>query len=612
MNSPSNRKYVLIGAFGFVAVVFIARLFYLQVIDDSAKRSAKQQAFRHVTVFPSRGYIYDRNHKLLVSNEAAYDLMVLPREMDKKNFDTLNFCHLLKIDTAEFTDRMISATRGRNSPYKESLFEKQLSAETYARLQELLYKYKGFRVQTRTLRKYPQSTAAHILGYVGEVDSKIVDTNKYYHDGDFIGISGIEKTYETVLRGKKGTKIILRDVNQQDQGSYMSGLQDTASVPGLSLTSSLDIVMQQYGELLMQNKKGSIVAIEPATGEILTLVTSPAYDPNLLVGNARTKNYLALAKDTVTFPLFNRATMASYPPGSTFKLIMALIAQKENVLSQSTAYPCSKGYPLLGGRPGCHPHSSPLALQPAIGHSCNSYFSFVLKSMIENKKYSSIYAAYDSWRSYVMSFCMGQRTGSDLANELKGNVPSKKYYDKLFGKDAWKTSNIISLGIGQAELLVTPLQNANLVAIIANKGWYYIPHIIKAINHNSNDPSLARFKEKKYSLVSDTSLYNIVINGMSDAVETGTAHSLKINGIEYCAKTGTAENPHGKSHSVFIAFAPRVDPKIAIAVLVENAGAGSHVAGPIAALMMEKYLVGKTSKPELENRIINEKLIGIH
>jgi penicillin-binding protein 2 len=390
----------------------------------------------------------------------------------------------------------------------------------------------------------------------------------------------------------------------------MNGKYDTIAIPGKSLTSTLDLDLQMYGELLMQNKSGSAVAIDPKTGEILALITSPTYDPNLLVGRERNKNYVELSQDTLADPLYNRATMASYPPGSTFKLVMALIGQQTGVLNPETRYPCAHGYPLMGGHPACHPHGSPLDLEQAIGASCNSYFSFVFKSVVEDKKYKDIYSAYSNWREMVMSFNIGQRTGSDLANELRGNVPSIKYYNKLFGAGAWKASNVISLGIGQAELLITPLQNANIVAIIANKGWYYTPHIVKAVGGNENDTLLNRFKVKHYTKVTDPSYYTNVIKGMSDAVETGTAHTLKINGIEYCAKTGTAENPHGKSHSVFVAFAPKDNPTIAVAVLVENAGAGSAYAGPIATLLMEKYLTGKITRPDLEKRIIEENLIA--
>lgn len=611
MNLLNNKKYLIIGLILLIGMIFIARLFYIQVIDDSYKLNANNQAFRYLTEFPVRGYIYDRNNKLLVFNEAAYDLMVLPKEISKTDFDTTGLCSLLGITKEIFIKKMKKATQAPNSPRKESVFEKQLSSEDYASLQERLFRYHGFTVQSRTLRKYPNKTAAHFLGYLGEANRAITQKDPYYNEGDYIGISGIEKTYEKVLRGKKGMHIMMVDVNNREKGSYMNGIYDTMAVPGKSLTSTLDLDLQLYGEILMQNKIGSAVALDPQTGEILALITSPTYDPNLLVGRERNKNFVKLALDTIADPLYNRATMASYPPGSTFKLIMALVGQYSEVLTKETRFNCAHGYPPLGGRPKCHPHSSPLNLEQAIGASCNSYFSYVFKNVIEDKKFGDTYKAYANWRDIVLSFNIGQSTGSDLANELKGNVPSIKYYDKVFGKGSWKASTVISLGIGQAELLLTPLQNANIVAVIANKGWYYAPHIVKAIGGNEKDTLLDRFKIKHYTRITDTNYYNIVINGMSDAVETGTAHELKIKNINYCAKTGTAENPHGKSHSVFVAFAPRENPKIAIAVLVENAGAGAKFAGPIATLMMEKYLTGKISRPDLEKRMISENLIAL-
>ena len=607
MNQLSDRKYFIIGFFLLVGLIYISRLFYIQVIDDSYKLDARNQAFRYTTEFPLRGYIYDRNHKLLVYNEAAYDLMVLPKEV--KGIDTTDFCTLLGITKDQFLYKMTKAIQAPNSPRKESIFEKQLSPKDYASLQERLYRFQGFWVQSRTLRKYPQKIAAHMLGYIGEADKGTTERDPYYREGDYLGISGIEKTYEKALRGKKGMRIMVRDVNNREKGSYMNGMYDTLAKAGKYLTTTLDADLQAYAEMLMQNKLGSVVAIEPQTGEILALVTSPTYDPNLFVGRARNKNYVALSLDTLGKPLFNRSTMASYPPGSTFKLVMALIGLNEGVLTPETRYPCARGYPPLGGHPKCHAHASPQDLVGAIGTSCNSYFSFVFKSVIDDKKYHDTYKAYANWRDIVMSFSLGVKTGSDLANELRGNVPSITYYDKVFGKGVWKASTVISLGIGQAEMGITPLQNANLVTIIANKGWYYTPHIVKAIDGNYNDTLLNRFKVKHYTKITDTAIYNKVIQGMARAVEAGTAGALKIEGIPYCAKTGTAQNPHGKDHSVFVCFAPKDDPKIAIGILIENAGFGATWAGPIARLMMEKYLKGTITRPDLEKKMIEGDLI---
>jgi len=606
-NQLSDRKYVIIGIVLFLFVVFTFRLFYLQIIDESLKLDAKNQAFRYVTQYPTRGYIFDRNEKLLVFYNAAYDLMVLPKQV--KNIDTMALCAILDIDRASFLRRMKKAVEKPNSPRKPSIFEKQISAETYAALQEKLFRFKGFFVQSRTLRKYPFPAAAHLLGYVGEVNKTIADANPYYNDGDYIGISGIEKSYEEELRGKKGVKIVMVDVHNREKGSYMNGMYDTVSIPGKSLTCTIDRDLQRYGELLMQNKFGSAVAIEPATGEILAIITSPTYDPNLLVGRERSENYAKLALDSLTLPLFNRALMASQPPGSTFKLIDALIAQSEGVLFKETRYPCARGYPPLGGKPKCSHSHPPCDLFESISESCNSYYSYVFKSIVDNKKYKTTEEGFEAWRKYSLSFGIGRRLNSDLPNELRGNLPTVNYYNKVFGKGGWKASTIISLGIGQAELGITQLQNANVVAIIANKGFYHIPHVVKAIGRDPNHPKLDRFKTKNYTMVTDTEYYNNVIEGMAETVESGTARAIAIKDIAICAKTGTAQNPHGKDHSVFVAFAPKVNPKIAIAVFVENGGWGSSWAAPIASLMIEKYLRGHITRPEMEKRMLEGNLI---
>lgn len=609
MNQLGDRKYLIIGLFALVGLMYICRLFYIQVIDDEYKLDANNQAFRYSVEFPIRGYIYDRNNKLLVYNEAAYDLMVLPKEISKTDFDTTDFCELLGITKEVFLKKMKKAVQAPNSPRKESVFEKQLSPRDYASIQERLYRFNGFWVQSRTLRKYPYKIAAHTLGYIGEADRGTTERDPYYKEGDYLGISGIEKSYEKVLRGKKGMHIMIRDVHGREKGSFMNGLYDTTAVPGKPLKTTIDADLQLYAEQLMQNKIGSVVAMDPSTGEILAIVTSPTYDPNLLVGRVRNKNFVKLSQDSLGKPLFNRSTMASYPPGSTFKLLMALIGLNEGVLTADTRYPCVHGYPPLGGKPHCHPHGSPQDLQGAIGTSCNSYFSYVFKSVIDDKKYHDTYKAYQNWRDIAVSFCLGVKTGSDLANELRGNVPSVKYYDKIFGKRAWHASTVISLGIGQNELGITPLQNANLVSIIANKGWYYTPHIVKAIDGNENDTILDRFKVKHYTMIKDTAHYNTVIAGMTKVVESGTAATLKIEGIPFCAKTGTAQNPHGKDHSVFVCFAPIDKPRIAVGILIENAGFGATWAGPIARLMMEKYLKGKITRPDLEKRMFEADLM---
>lgn len=606
MKQFTDRKYVFIGLVVVICFIYIVRLFYIQIIEDKYKLDAKNQAFRYLTDYPIRGYIYDRNGKLLVYNEAAYDLMVTPK-LVTKDLDTADLCKLLGITQVTFIKKMKKAREAPNSPRKPSIFEKQISAQTYAALQEKLYKFQGFFVQSRTLRKYPQKTAAHLLGYIGEVSKRTTDKDPYYKEGDYIGISGIEKAYEKELRGIKGMKIVMVDVHNREKGSFAEGKYDTLSVPGKNLTSSLDGDLQMYGEQLMQNKIGGAVAIDPSTGEVLALVASPSYDPNLMVGRARSANYAMLARDTVGVPLFNRALMAYYPPGSTFKLVNALIGQQEGVLFPETRYPCARGYPVMGGRPACHAHPGPLDLMGSVQHSCNSYYAFAFRSIIDNKKYKSAEEGYKAWREYVLSFGVGKKINSDLPQELKGFVPTVEYYDKYFGKNQWKSSTIVSLSIGQGELGVTPLQMANIMAIIANRGYYYIPHVIRYVGDKKYIKP--EFTQKNYTKV-DPKYFDVIIDGMEQVVLAGTARVAKLDSISICGKTGTAQNPHGKDHSVFVAFAPKDNPKIAIAVMVENSGFGATWAAPIASLMIEKSLTGKITRPELEKRMFEGNLIG--
>lgn len=580
-----------------VCLIFILRLFYIQVLNDSYKMSANNNVLRYLTEYPARGLVYDREGVLLVYNEAAYDLMVTPRQV--KDLDTMSLCNTIGITKEQFIKKMKAVTI--YSPYKESIFEKQLSKETYAALQEKLYKFKGFFVQARTLRKYPQEIAAHTLGYVGEVSENITHKNPYYKSGDYIGISGIEKSYEKELRGKKGLKIIMVDVFNRPKGRFQDGLYDTTAVSGADLISSLSARLQKYGEQLMQNKTGAIVAIDPSNGEILASISGPSYNPNLLVGRERTKNYGKLFSDP-NLPLFNRALMAYYPPGSTFKLLNGLIGEQEQVTFRETRYPCARGYPVMGGKPKCHPHPSPMDLPGAVSTSCNSYFCYVFRSIVDNrKKYPNIETGFNAWREYVLSFGVGKHINSDLPQELTGNVPTVKYYNKYFGKNGWKSSTIVSLSIGQGELGVTPLQMANIICSIANKGYYYTPHIIKGIGKNKEPKP--EFKVKNYTKVAPEYFDNI-IDGMQGAVDHGTSTSARLKDIIVCGKTGTAQNPHGKDHSVFVAFAPRENPKIAIAILVENGGWGANWAVPIGGLMIEKYLRDSISKPDMEKRML--------
>lgn len=608
--NPGIRKYIVAGFVVVLTLLYVFRLFTIQVVEDKYKLTASNQAFKLETDYPPRGAIYDRNGKLLVFNQVAYDLMVVPREL--KACDTMGMCEILDITKDEFQKRLVrlsGSLKEAAKDYRSHIFESQMLPELNARIQEGLYKFNGFYVTARTVRKYPIPMAAHLLGYIGEVSERTVEENSYYESGDYIGKSGIEKGYEEALRGKKGVQILMRDVHNNIRGSYKNGIYDTAAVPGLNLYSTLDAELQQYGELLMQNKIGGIVAIEPATGEILALITSPTYDPNLLVGRDFPKNYGALARDTLGKTLFNRALQAYYPPGSTFKLLNALIGLQEGVLRPATTYPCARGYPPMGGKPKCHVHGSPTDLKGSIATSCNSYYSYVFKSIVDNRKYKSTIEGYEAWRSYVNSFGVGVKIGTDLPYELKGIVPTYNYYNKVFGVNGWRSSTVISLGIGQAELSVTPLQMCNIICTIANRGYFITPHVVRSIGNNK---VLPQWQEKHYTKVTNRQYYEDVITGMALVVSAGTGRVAQLPGYEVCGKTGTAQNPHGDDHSVFVTFAPRNNPKICIAVLVENAGFGAAWAGPIASLLTEKYLTRKIARPELEKKMIEGDLLHKH
>lgn len=602
----ADRKYIISGFFILIALIYIARLFYIQIIDEQYKLDARNNALKNRTEYPTRGYIFDRNGKLLVSNELSYDLLVTPKQV--KDCDTLALCEILEITKDNFMKRIRKACLAPNSPRKESIFEKQLSIKVYAALQEKLYRFKGFDLQARTIRKYPRPIAAHLLGYMGEVSKDKAAKDPYYREGDYIGQSGIERSYEEALRGKKGTQIVMVDVHNKTKGRYMDGLYDTLAVPGKPLYSSIDMDLQEYGERLLKGKKGAIVAIEPATGEILCLISNPGYDPNLLVGGKdRSKNFTKLFYDSLNQPLLNRALQGLYPPGSTFKLIDALIAQNDGLITRSTVYPCHGGYPPMGGRPKCHAHPS-TDLPGSIATSCNSYYSYVFREITDQKKYPKFEDGYTHWKESVNSFGPGTKLGTDLPYDKPGNVPSIKYYDKVFGKNHWRSNTVVSLGIGQAELLLVPLQMANVVTIVANRGFYYTPHCVKGVGiEKTLDP---RFKEKHYPVVQDQTAYLNVIDGMQKCFDAGTATASKIPGIVACGKTGTAENPHGKDHAVFLAFAPRENPKIAMVCFIENAGFGGTWSAPIVSLMIEKYLTGKVTRPEMEKRMMEADLIN--
>lgn len=597
-----SRKYIITAFVVIASLILLVRLFVIQVVKDTYRLSADNNVLRYVTQYPARGLIYDRDKELMVYNQAAYDLMVVPAQVT--GIDTTEFCNLLEISVSSFRDRMNAAINySRRAP---SVFLKQISAESYARFQEKLFSYPGFYVQPRTLRKYSKPIAGHILGYVSEVDESVVKKDPYYKAGDYIGKLGIEEAYEKYLRGRRGVTIYLVDVYSRIKGSYADGRLDTVAVQGEDIISTFDMDIQEYGELLMRNKSGSIVALEPKTGEVLALISSPNYDPGLLVGRIRSENYSRLSADTA-LPLFNRAIQAKYPPGSTFKPINGLIGLQENVITPSTLFGCNHGYLFIG----CHSHSSPLDLIHGISNSCNAYFCQVYRRILENPEYPTVEAAYIKWKEYLNQFGFGQRLGIEFTNELTGLVPSPAYFDRYYGKNGWKALTIISMAIGQGEIETTPLQMANMTAAIANRGYYYTPHIVRAIgtDRKPDEKYIA-----KHAISIDSANFESIVQGMEEAVNGGagaTARIAALKDIIVCGKTGTAQNPHGKKdHSVFIAFAPKDDPKIAIAVYVENAGFGSTYAAPIASLMIEKYLTGKVTNKYSEQRILDLNLFA--
>jgi penicillin-binding protein 2 len=605
MNPYFNRKFVIGGIFSLIILIFIIRLFVLQIVDQSYKLSASNNVLRYETQFPARGLIYDRNGKLMVYNEAAYDILVIPRQVEP--FDTTQLGKLLDLTKEQIVQRLKTAKN--YSYYKPSVFEKQISARNYAPLQEQLYNFKGFFVQTRTLRKYPQKVGAHVLGYIGEVDDELTKRDPYYNSGDYIGISGVEQSYEKVLRGKKGVEIFMVDVHNRIKGRFKEGKFDTLAIHGEDVVLTIDSKLQAYGEALMKNKRGSIVAIEPKTGEVLTLVSSPGFDPDLLVGRNRSENYEMLKNDTL-LPLFDRPLMARYPPGSTFKLVNALIGLQEGIINPWTTFSCHAGYSVGNFHMGCHIHASPLDLKRSIQNSCNAYYANVFRSILDAPKYGTVENAFSVWRNSVTSFGFGQKLGIDLPHEVNGYIPTLSLYNRIHGAKL-KSLNIVSLAIGQGELLMTPVQMANLTAIICNKGYYYIPHVIKKTSE-TYDTVQKPYLIKQFTKI-DSVNFDPVIEGMYLGVngeDAGTGRIARMAGIEICGKTGTAENPHGEDHSIFIAFAPKNNPRIAIAVYVENAGFGATWAAPIASLMIENYLNDSIARPEMEKRILEGNLIN--
>jgi penicillin-binding protein 2 len=590
MNSFFERRYIVAGIFIAFILVLLGRLFYIQVVDDRYALYASQNVVRKMIQYPARGPILDRNGKIMVQNEPVYDIMVIPKQVTA--FDTVEFCKLLGIDKEGYDKRMIKARK--YSPYRASVFEKQLSAQLYASFQERLSEFPGFFPQQRPVRTYPDSAAAQFLGYIGEVTDPIIKrSGGYYSPGDYIGITGVERSYETVLRGQRGVQNWMVDSRNVRKGTYANGAFDTSAVAGDRLVSSLDMNIQKLGEALMRNKVGSIVAIEPSTGEILAFVSSPTYDPNLLVGKERGNNAAKLYKDPYK-PFFTRPVQALYPPGSSFKPLSALIAMQEGMITPQTVYVC-RGYYQSGNRRIKCFHNEvhgAVNLSAAIAHSCNGYFDMVFEKLVNRFGARNIDTGYNAWRNNVAKFGLGGRLDLDLPSESRGLLPKAAFYDKIYKKGGWRSSTVISLGIGQGELLATPLQLANIEAVIANRGFYYKPHLIKAIG----DKQIIKHEYTVRNYVGvDSQYFHPAIDGMQQVVEVGTAAGSKIPGIIMCGKTGTAEVKNKGDNSVFVAFAPRDNPKIAIAVVVENSGQGATWAAPIASFIVEKYLTGKIS-----------------
>ena len=586
-----NRKFVVVGIVLAIVFVFIYRLFNLQIMNGQYKEYAASNAFLNKTVYPSRGVMYDRTGKLLVSNQPAYDVMVCMRSVS--DLDTLAFCQSLGI-TQEFFDKRMADVKNRRlnpgySSYTDQLFLSQLTAEESAKFQEQLYKFSGFSIQRRTIRQYNYPVAGHLFGDLGEVSKKNIAQDNYYVQGDFIGKQGIESFYEKQLRGEKGKEVLLRDAYGRIKGSYMDGAMDVAPTPGKNLTLSIDIELQTLAERLLQNKIGSVVAIEPATGEVLCMASSPTFDPQMLVGRKRGENHRLLSQDNQK-PLLNRAIMGTYPPGSTFKTSQALTYLQEGIITPETQFPCALGFRYKGLHVGCHAHSSPIALAPSLATSCNSYYCWGLYRMIGADKYGSSQEALTRWKDHMVAMGFGYRLGIDLPGEARGFIPNAAFYDKWYGKH-WNGLTIISISIGQGEVTLTPLQIANLGATIANRGYYLPPHIVKEVQGDAID---SLYTTPKYTMVEQRH-YETVVQGMREAVLNGTCVAANLPGIEVCGKTGTAQNK-GKDHSAFMGFAPMNDPKIAVAVYVENGGYGAVYGVPIGALIMEQYLTGSLSE----------------
>lgn len=602
----ARRRYVIAGFVSLIVIIYIFRLFNLQVSEDKYKENAESNAFLRRVIYPARGLVYDREGRLVVFNQPAYDVMIIPKDVG--TFDTLALCKVLDIDKAQLLEKWAEMKNPRKNPgysaYTPQKLISHLSAEDYGRLQEKLYLFPGFFIQTRTVRQYNYTAGANVLGNIREVSANDVERDRYYRSGDYTGDLGVEKSYEKHLRGVKGVEILMKDALGRIKGKYENGIHDVAPISGRNLTLSIDMELQEYGEKLMANKIGAIVAIEPETGEILALVTAPNYDPSLLVGKERGKNYADLVRNPYK-PLYDRGLQGAYPPGSTFKPTQGLILLQEGIVTRTTQYPCYHGY-INGLRVGCHGHGSPIALLPALQTSCNAYFCWGLKNLID-KRGTKPSTQLTKWKDYLVEMGYGYRLGVDLPSESRGFIPNADYYSKSFRGANWRANSIISIAIGQGEVLATPLQIANLCATIANRGYFYTPHVVKEVADTLIDSTY----RVKHAPKIKKEYYEMVADGMRMAVLGGTCRTANIPGIEVCGKTGTAQNPHGKDHSAFMGFAPYHNPKIAIAVYVENAGFGATFGVPIGSLMIEKYLNGEISpaRKGIEERMLNSNTI---
>ena len=588
-----NRKYVIGGVAIFIVVVYILRLFALQIMSDDYKKNADSNAFLKKIDYPSRGVITDRNGKLLVFNQPSYDVMIVINEA-RNRLDTLEFCNALNITKEEFDKRMETIKdRSKNPGYSrftQQLFMSQLSDKDFSIFHEKMFRFPGVYIQRRSIRHYQYPVAAHVLGDVAEVSPADIEEDEYYQPGDYIGKLGVERKYEKQLRGEKGVQILLRDAHGRIQGSYHNGALDKRPVPGKNLTLSIDYDLQALGERLMEGKIGSIVAIEPSTGEVLCMVSSPNYDPRIMVGRARSKNHRRLSTDPMK-PLLNRSIMGQYPPGSTFKTTQGLTFLSENIISPSTPFGCSHGFYFRGLHVGCHGHASPLSIVPALSTSCNAFFCWGLYYMIGNRsKYGSVQNAMNTWRDYMVSMGFGYKLGIDLPGEKRGLIPNADFYDKAY-KRSWNGLTVISISIGQGEVNATPLQIANLGATIANRGYFYVPHVVRKVQGEPLDTTYTR----RHYTKATKKAYDYVVQGMRASVLGGTCRALGRYDFMACGKTGTAQN-RGHDHSVFMGFAPMDNPKIAVAVYVENGGWGADYGVPLGGLIMEQYIHGKLSE----------------